>query len=136
MPELAPFPDVESALVDLLTDLVGHPDDVDTVIPDDLQARVFATPPRPVIRIRCIGGSDDVISDYPRVDIEVFASTRAAGQPLAEAIRQRMIYGGHRTAHGVIDRAITEVRPQEIPYDDPDVRRWSATYRVSMRRRV
>lgn len=133
MPEFAAFIDIEYALMDLFADLVADPADVVTVIPDDLQSRLAAD--RHVIRVRCIGGSDDRISDHPRVDVEVFGATRAVAKPLAETIRQRLISGGHRTAHGVIDRATTEVGPQEIPYEDPDVRRWSATYRLSTRRR-
>lgn len=134
MPEFAPFIDVEAALVDLLTDLVTNPADVGTVIPSDLQTRLAAG--RKVIRVRVIGGSDDRISDHPRVDIETFAATRADAKSLAETIRQRLISGGHRTAHGVIDHVATEVVPQEIPYDDPAIRRWSATYRLTARRRV
>lgn len=134
MPDLAPFVDVEKALMDLFADLVTDPADVVTVIPDDLQTRLAAD--RPVIRVRVVGGSDDRISDHPRVDVETFGPTRAVSKPLAETIRQRLLAGGHRTAHGVIDRATTEVGPQEIPYDDPDVRRWSATYRLSTRRRI
>jgi hypothetical protein len=133
MPELAPFIDVEHALMDLFADLVDDPADVVTVLPNDLQARLAVD--RQVIRVRVIGGSDDRISDHPRVDVEVFGATRAVAKPLAETIRQRLISGGHRTAHGVIDHATTEVGPQETPYDDPDVRRWSATYRLSTRRR-
>lgn len=134
MPQFAAFVDIEYALMDLFADLVTDPDDVCTEIPDDLQARLAAD--RHVIHVHCIGGSGDRISDHPRVDVEVFAATRAVAKPLAETIRQRLIYGGHRTAHGVIDRATTEVGPQKLPYEDPDVRRWSATYRLSTRRRT
>jgi hypothetical protein len=120
--------------MDLLADLVSDPDDIGTVIPADLQERVFADPPRRVIRVRCIGGSDSRFFDNPRVDVEVFAATRATAMPLAETIRQRLISKPRRTAFGVIDRAETEVRPQEIPYEDPDIRRILATYRLSLRR--
>ena len=136
MPELAAFPDVEQALMDLLADLVVDREDVGIIIPIDLQKRVLSDSPRPVIRVRCIGGSDDRFFDNPRVDVEVFAASRAVAMPLAEAIRQRLISKPRLTAFGVIDRADTEVRPQEIPYDDPDIRRISATYRLSTRRRV
>jgi hypothetical protein len=136
VPELAAFPDVEQALMDLFSDLVTDPRDVGVIIPADLQQRVLADPPRPVIRVRVIGGNDNRFFDNPRVDIEVYAATRAVAVPLAETIRQRLISKPRLTAHGVIDRADTEVRPQEIPYDDPDIRRVSATYRLSLRRRV
>lgn len=136
MADLAAFPDVEYMIKDLLADLVTDPDDVGMVIPTDLQTRVTADPPRPVIRIRCIGGVDDRISDHPRVDVEVFAATRAAAFPLAETVRQRLISRPRMTSYGLIDRVQTETRPQQIPYDDPDVRRVTATYRVSLRRRV
>lgn len=136
MPELAPFPDVEQALMDLLQDLVVEPDDVGVIIPVDLQARVLGDPTRHVIRVRVIGGNDSRFIDFSRVDIETFGPDRATTLPLAETIRQRLISKPRATAFGVIDRAETEVRPQEIPYEDSDIRRISATYRLSMRRRV
>jgi hypothetical protein len=134
MADLAAFPDAEHVVMDALADLVDDPADVVTVIPSDLQDRITAG--RHVIRVRVIGGSDDRINDHPRVDVETFAGTRAVAWPLAETIRQRFISGPQRTAHGIIDRATTEVGPQEITYDDPDVRRVIATYRLSTRRRV
>jgi hypothetical protein len=136
VPELAAFPDVEQALMDLLADLVVDPADVGVIIPADLQARVLGDPTRHVIRVRVLGGNDNRFIDFPRVDIEVFGPARATMVPLAETIRQRLISKPRRTAFGVIDRAETEVRPQEIPYDDPDIRRVLGTYRISMRRRV
>lgn len=134
MADLTAFVDAEHALMDALADLVTDPADVVTVLPNDLQTRIAAG--RHVIRVRCIGGGDNRISDHPRVDVETFAGTRAVAWPLAETIRQRLISGPQRTTHGVIDRATTEVGPQEIPYDDPDVRRVTATYRLSTRRRT
>jgi hypothetical protein len=137
LPDLAAFADVHACLRALFADLVVNPADVGTVIPADLQQRVTATPtPRPVIRVRRVGGPDDRFTDRPRVDVDVYSSTFSESSGLAERCRQRLISKPARTSAGVIDRAFTEVGPHEVPYTDPDVRLVTATYRVSMRRRT
>ncbi|MCW2904925.1 MAG: hypothetical protein JWO67_7190 [Streptosporangiaceae bacterium] len=124
--DLPVFPDVEQVLMDLFADLAAT---VVTFLPADLQQRL------PLVRVRRLGGGDDKWTDQPRVDVEVYAADRAAGMPLAKLLQQRLISRPNRTAHGVIDRAGTEVGPREVPYDDPDTRLFTATYRVSLRRR-
>lgn len=116
------YPDVETLLIDDL-DAYGT---TGTVTPPDLQAHL------PFIRVRRAGGSDNGRSDAPRVDVEVFAATRAIGFGVAETIRDHLI---HDFAVPSIDRVTTETGPQELPWEDPDIRRWLVTYRVVTRRR-
>ena len=125
MVTLAPFPDVERILGDLLADLgtVGSETNI------DLQTRL------PYIRVHRIGGTDDRVTDATRVDIDVYATDATAGKTLTETIRQRLISGPSATAHGIIDRAWTESGPQTAPTDDPNLRRVITTYRISIRRR-
>ena len=89
-----------------------------------------------VIRVRRIGGSDDRFTDVARVDVRVYAVDLSDAEETAEDARQRLVSGPSATAHGVLDRAFTEVGPQEVPGPDPEnYRVVSATYRVSVRRR-
>ena len=122
---LANFPDVERVLGDLLADLGTVGAETGT----DLQTNL------PFIRIRRLGGSDDVITDASRVDVDVYTTDASSGKALAETIRQRLISGPSKTAHGVIDRAWTEAGPQSVPAADPNIRRVIVTFRVSLRRK-
>jgi hypothetical protein len=123
---LAPFPDVERAVGDLVADL-GTPGSETNIT---LQSTL------PYIRIRRLGGSDDRITDAARVDVHVYDTDATNAKAIAETIRQRLISGPSTTTHGVIDRVWTEVGPQTIPAaDTANIRQVVATYRVSMRRR-
>jgi hypothetical protein len=130
MSDLAPFVDVHAALTGLLADLVpgGH---VVTWTGTDLQQVLTSGP---LIRVARLGGDDNRVTAVPRVDVDVFATTEAAGAPLAERVRQRLLSYPHATAAGVIDRVTTEVAPHEVPYDDAGVRLFTATYRIATRR--
>lgn len=125
---LGPWPDPDLVLRELLAGLVTQ--EVVSVLPSNLGEVL------PLIRARRVGGTDDRITDRPRVDVEVYAPTAAIAKPLAEQVRQRMLAGAARTNAGVMDRAFTEVGPRELPYPNPAVRVWAATYRISLRRRL
>lgn len=123
MTTLDPFPDVEDAAMTLVQDLgnVGQVSDDELI--DNL----------PFIRIGRIGGTDDLITDRPRITIDVFSATRAEARAISETIRQRLIYDPARIDSVIFDKTITLVGPQEIPWS-PAVRRYSASYQVSVRR--
>lgn len=125
MTDLAPYSDVERMLVDLLTDFGG----TGTVLPADLPSKL------PFVRPRRIGGSDNGITDRARVVVDVFAATRAQAWETARLLQQRMISGPRRVPGvGIIDRATTNVGPQDAPYEDQRVRLVTAIYDVSSRR--
>jgi hypothetical protein len=132
--DLAAWPDVQGVLPLLLADLVADPDQqiVGARLPSDLQDHL------PLIRVRPIGGSDDRFTDRTRTDVEVYGPIADDEYPairdLAEAIRQRLLAYPHITAAGNVDWVETELRPTEIPHDDPAVRLVAATYRISFRR--
>lgn len=89
-----------------------------------------------VLRVRRIGGTDDGITDVARIDVRVYAVNLSAAETTAETARQRLVSGPTATTYGVLDRADTEVGPQEVPSPDPEhYRVVSTTYRVSVRRR-
>lgn len=123
---LAPFPDVERAVGDLVAGLGTAGSETNITLQSTL----------PYIRIRRLGGSDNRITDAARVDVHVYDADATAAKTIAERVRQRLISGPSTTAHGIIDRAWTEIAPQTIPADDTaDIRQVVATYRISMRRR-
>lgn len=125
MTDLAPFSDVERMLVDVLADFGG----TGTVLPTDLPSKL------PFVRPRRIGGTDDGVTDRARVVIDVFAGTRAQAWDVARRLQQRMISGPRRVPGvGIIDRATTNVGPQDAPYEDQRVRLVTAIYDVSSRR--
>lgn len=131
MIEQGPFPDVEEALMTLLGALLPDPTFCDTVTPADLQLKL------PWIRIIRIGGRDDFVTDTARVDVDVFAGgtdPRSVAWPIAERARQVLLSGPHVVGEVTIDKVITTTAATEIPWDDPEVRRWTAAYEVSCRR--
>ena len=128
MTDLSPFPDLNQAVRAAIGDLVGGDAHTGTVTPSNLQGVL------PFIRVQRFGGADDLLTDTARVAVDYFAATYADAQAGAEAVRQRLITRPLVTAPGVIDRVTTTLAPHEIPWDDPKVRRFTATYTVSARR--
>lgn len=120
---LPPFSDVEDFGL-LLFEVVGP--------------TVLATPERvtpPLIVVRRTGGLDDMITDIPRVQVDVFGATRRQAADLAEQCRQ-IVLASPATgfAHTSIDQAWTESAPIFVPYGDQNVQRYVATYRLALRR--
>lgn len=128
MTDLPGFPDLETAILDALADLVGGTDHTGTVTPADLQAKL------PFIRARRFGGADDFITDAARIDVDYFAATRAEAWAGAEAVRQRLISRPLVVGSAVIDKVTTTSGPIEVPWDDPNTRRVTAAYTASARR--
>lgn len=127
MADRSAYPDVEVALVDLLGDLASG--GAGTVTPPDLQDSM------PFLRIKRFGGTDDLWTDAALVSVDAFASTRTAAFDLAESVRQRLLTFPHVTAEGTIDRTTTATGPNEVGWsDDQTVRRFTASYRVTVRR--
>lgn len=122
----AAFIDEEAAVIDLLSDLVDGK--IDTETPADLQSNL------PFIRVVRLGGTDDRTSDSGRIDVDCFAKLRTDTKTLAMAAQQLLISYPHVTAAGVIDRVATDVAPNEVPWNNPAIRRFIASYNVIVRR--
>lgn len=121
---LPPFPDAETVLLALLEPLAPTV----TATPADLVA--------PLIRVQRVGGSDDGITDYPRMEIACYGKDRAQAWQLAEQCRQ-LILGSVRTRVGgvLIDNARTDNPPTQVPYaTTEDIRRVLGYYRLAWRR--
>lgn len=125
MAQLLPaWPDAEAVALDILTPTGAT---VVTATDENLEP--------PVIQVARIGGSDDGVTDRPRVEVEVFGGTRAQAWQLTEECRQLIHATSGTTVNGVLcDRAVTETPAQGLPYPNPDVRRVVATYRLDFRR--
>lgn len=129
------WPNVEEAVTALLEQALAIPDGrVGTQRPEQLLSRL------PFLLVYRFGGGDDGVTDVAELGVEVFASSYAEGQPLAEAARQALLAAaatavtvpsGRRVS---VDDVVTLTAPVEAPYGGDDVRRWTATYRVSVRR--
>ncbi len=126
MPVLAPFARTARVVAAVVADLGTTGGETSTTLQDDL----------PFIRVRRIGGTDNGVTDIARIDVRVYDGDLSDAEELSETVRQRLISKPHATIHGVLDRASTEVGPQEVPGPAPDhYRVVSTTYRVSVRRR-
>jgi hypothetical protein len=122
--EVAAWQNVEDVVELVIRDL--FPDgQTGTSTPDNLEARC------PFGRVKRVGGGDiDPFTDRARIVVEVFSLTYAEGVLLAEDVRARL-----RSEPTPLDRVFTVSAPVEVPWaDGSEVRRWTATYGVSLRR--
>jgi hypothetical protein len=126
--DLAPFPDIEDALIEALADF----GEVDSVFPADLADRVAGD--QVFVRVQRISGGAGRISDGPLVDVDVAAATRAVAMAAALRIEQRLTSGPVRTSKGVVDRGRCETGPRRLAAEDEHIRHVVATYRLSTRR--
>lgn len=135
---MSDFPDSEKILIlgleeefnELAQEVADGTLHVDTETPADLENVL------PFVRVGRVAGTDDRFTDRAIMDVEVFAGTRQAAYDLSEAIRTWLLAAPHRVGGvGIIDKAFTEVGPRSLPWDNENVRRRGATYRISTRRR-
>jgi hypothetical protein len=122
------FPNAEAVLRDLLTPIARTV----TVLDPSFT--------RPVIVVRRVGGTDDRITDRPRMQVSVFADTREQAWDLAEQARERILgYSGKRVGGlaplgVVLDKATTDTGPQQIRERDPDQKQVTQFYRLAFRK--
>lgn len=126
------FPDIEVMVMDGLEAafpaLVGR---LSTETPATLQT-LLAT--GDFVRIGKVTGTNDRYTDYSVVDVDVFARNRQRSHDLAEAIRAWLLGYPLTVGTATIDRVVTETAPATAPWEDENVRRYLATYRISTRR--
>lgn len=126
-----PFPDIETALVNGLPPLLVVPGggtvSAGTTTPSNLDARL------PFLRVTLVEDPDDGVTRQATVDIDIFGGTRAVAYALGEQTRGLML--SLRRLDGVtIDRVLTVSGPKRVPWDNTNIRRVLATYRISTRR--
>lgn len=122
---LAPYPDVEAAVIELLT---GHGATVDVETPADLNGNL------PFIRVTQNGGNEDRITATARIGVDVFAASRTAAKTLADDIEQILIAFPHTLSNCVLDEVTAATRPSIVPWNNTSLRLSAATYVVTARR--
>lgn len=128
-----------------MTDLLPYPDEVAALIVhlDDLAPAVSyftnVVEVQPLITVSRFGGADDGLTNYPVVGVDVFAGSADEGEPLAARVHQRMLtspavirVSPDRVV--VIDATSTVTSFVEVAWGGDDVRRWTASYRLELRR--
>lgn len=125
---LQPFPNVNMVLMEYLSDMA---DWTDTAVPPDEVTTG--------LQINRVGGADDGITDFPRVEVRAFAPTYLEADELAELVRQKLlVLGGNAVMVGgktvVVDFCQTDQPPEDAPYDNPDRVVVPAWYRLGLMR--
>ncbi|WP_455681987.1 phage tail termination protein [Streptomyces uncialis] len=124
----APAPvDVELVLIGWLQVRLGPA----VVVRDELDNNLVAE--LPTVQVETVGGDDDGFRlDRPLVDINVYASSRAAAVELAGRVRSLLLHElrGSTTATAVFGRVSTLTLPAPRPYENTALRRVGATYEV------
>ncbi len=117
------FPDAE----DIALALLEPAGPTSLVVPETI------TPP--LIVVRRTGGADDLFTDSPRLQVDVFGGTHHQAAALAEACRQLVLAAPATGVAGTsIDQTWTESAPSYLDYGDRSVHRYVATYRLAYRR--
>jgi hypothetical protein len=134
-----PFPDIELVLLDLLTPAFPAANVV-TALPTELKGKI--------LQVQRVGGSDDGITDRPRVRVTTFAGTRTASWDLARKVgaflnargTTTLITGPETAAEypgGVqLDSVSTATPPRQVAEGTAtrDARVVDTTYEVHLRR--
>jgi hypothetical protein len=128
---LPPFPDAEDVVMALLEEVADTTTDTAATLDSDA----------PVIKVTRVGGTDDLITDRPLVEVAVFATTYEQARQLARQCQQVILASGGRSIvtpdhpQGVlIDKAETTSAPLRVPYENENLRHKAATYQFSFRR--
>lgn len=139
MTTLTPFAAIEDVLRTLLRrdfdELDGTtPNHVGSAVPANLKDVL------PFVRVGRIGGPETELESRPVVDVEVFHSTLTGARSLDSSITAYLHSGRRQADLGsgvlvVIDNVRTETTGQEIPWDDPEIRRVASTHTLTVRRR-
>lgn len=129
---LGPFPDGALLVISALGALDVDGLQIGRSVPPD-PASLYAW--LPFLRVRGIGGVDNLITDTNQIDVDAFAATRPEAFALAESVRQLLLTAPTKTTFGVIDHVVTTGKPSQVPYgDETDVVRYAAAYKVTARR--
>jgi hypothetical protein len=89
----------------------------------------------PVIEVTRFGGSDEVIVlDSANIDVDVYAATRDAARTLGEQVRTalRLHLPGYASAGAAVQSVTTISAPRWVPYDNTNLRRFNAAYRITI----
>ena len=89
----------------------------------------------PLIQVTRFGGSDDVLTlDAANIDVDTFGATRDAARSLGEQVRSalRLHLPGYSTGTAGVQSVTTISAPRWVPYDNTNLRRFVASYRITI----
>lgn len=127
-PVLAPYPDAELVMLDLLRP-TGK-----TVTATDAVIAVKT------IVVQRVGGTDDGVTDRPIVQVTCLAPTRAEAWAMARQVQQVVLAAGGTAVSGqyvtdvFIDSTRTVTPPDQLPDRNVNLRPVAAQYRLGLRR--
>lgn len=107
---------------------VAAPERVGVATPDELTGLM------PFIRVTRSGGPRDRLSDFARLNVDVFDSDYGRGFGLAEDIAAYLEPARLHQGSVVIDRVAVDSAPQEVAPWAPGIFRFEASYTVVSRR--
>ena len=134
-----PLAEVEPLVRRWLADHFGAGYRVVTELPSGLGTVVAATP---VILVTRFGGSDEsYVLDDANVDVDTFdvahdgSTARENARSLAERVRSALRFDilGVSQDDGFVCAVSTINAPRWVPYDNTDLRRFVASYRITVR---
>ena len=128
---LGQFPDTEDQLIKGLAAYLGAQSVVRNTT-DDLTKTIAAG--KTLVRVERIGGPRSSFEDRPLLQIDSFGATRTLGYALSEQIDQFMLATPIRLSAAIIDTVSVSVAPRRVPWDNDNIRRFSASYRATLRR--
>lgn len=114
---------------ELITWLEREFDVAADTVTGDLEARIAS---RPLVRVTMLASPASEITQFARVDIEVFSLSRAAALATAKEIHDGLS-PRTRLDTATIDTVRTDALPRELPWGNAKVRRTLATYQISTR---
>lgn len=92
----------------------------------------------PFIRLGWLAGADDGVTEYGVLDVEVFDlrgdDARLLAQNAREVLRPLPGRKPPRSGSFIVDTLDTQRGPTRLEWVDPKIRRYYASYRVSVRR--
>ncbi len=95
--------------------------------PPDLDKRL------PVVRVERLGGVEERFSSYPRVAVDVFASTAHEARTLANQICESLLFLSGPVGDAVIRSVRCDAGPARQPWANEAVHRRGMTLTVSLR---
>ncbi len=134
-----PLAEVEPLLRHWLAGHFGAGYRVVTELPAELGVVVAATP---LILVTRFGGSDELlVLDDANVDVDTFdvahdgSTARENARTLAERVRSALRFTliGASQDNGFVAAVSTINAPRWVPYDNTDLRRFVASYRITVR---
>lgn len=98
-----------------------------TETPADLEANL------PVIKVQGLGGPRKLVLGRAAVDVECYAATKDAARDLAGDVSDALTYRMHGLVGGSVVTHVQGAMPDWRPYDNPNVRRYGAIYRIYLK---